>query len=42
MIDIKTMMKEFSDIAVVKVEGHAGIKENEVADFLATRGIIKD
>ncbi|MCG8616790.1 MAG: ribonuclease HI [Desulfobacterales bacterium] len=41
VVDIKTMMKEFSDIAVVKVEGHAGIKENEVADFLATRGINK-
>ncbi len=41
VIDIKKLMKGFSDIAVIKVEGHAGIKENEVADFLATRGINK-
>ena len=38
---IKEMMKGFGDLALIKVKGHAGIKENEVADFLATSAIKK-
>ena len=40
--DIKEMMKEFEDIEVIKVKGHSGIKENEVADFLAVSAIKKE
>ncbi|MEH0020110.1 MAG: ribonuclease H [Desulfobacter sp.] len=39
--EIKTMMKTYPDIALVKVKGHSGVKENEVADFLATSAIKK-
>lgn len=39
---IKKLMDKFSDLAFIKVKGHAGIKENEVADFLATSAIKKD
>lgn len=41
VVRIKEMMKQFHDIALVKVEGHSGIKENEVADFLAVSAIKK-
>ncbi len=39
--EIKELMTKFSDLAFIKVKGHAGIKENEVADFLATSAIKK-
>ena len=39
--DIKQLMKTFSDLEFIKVKGHAGIKENEVADYLATSAIKK-
>lgn len=39
--DIKSLLNNFSDLAFIKVKGHAGIKENEVADYLATSAIKK-
>ncbi|MDD9304411.1 MAG: ribonuclease HI [Desulfobacter sp.] len=39
--EIKAILSTFDDIALIKVKGHAGIKENEVADFLATSAIKK-
>lgn len=39
--EIKKLMKKFDDLAFIKVKGHAGIKENEVADYLATSAIKK-
>ncbi|MCP3944256.1 MAG: ribonuclease HI [Desulfobacteraceae bacterium] len=39
--EIKGSIQRFSDIELIKVKGHAGIKENEVADFLATSAIKK-
>jgi ribonuclease HI len=36
---IKTLMSCFSNLTFVKVEGHAGIEENERADHLATSAI---
>lgn len=38
---IKALMLQFRDLAFIKVKGHAGIKENEVADYLATSAIKK-
>ena len=38
IMEIKSLINKFQDIAFIKVKGHAGIKENEVADFLATSG----
>ena len=36
VFEIRSLMAKFSDLAFIKVKGHSGIKENEVADFLAT------
>jgi len=41
VFEIRALMKKFSDLAFIKVKGHSGIKENEVADFLATSAIKK-
>ena len=41
IMEIKKLMRNFQDISFIKVKGHAGIKENEVADFLATSAIKK-
>ena len=39
--EIKDLMESFSDLGLIKVKGHAGVKENEVADYLATSAIKK-
>jgi len=39
--EIKDLMQKLTDIKFIKVKGHSGIKENEVADFLATSAIKK-
>lgn len=39
--DIRRMMEKFKDLKFIKVKGHAGIEENETADFLATSAIKK-
>lgn len=39
ILAIRFMMTRFADIALIKVKAHAGIKENEVADFLAVSAI---
>ncbi len=41
VFEIRKLLKNFNDISFIKVKGHAGIKENEVADFLATSAIKK-
>ncbi len=41
VLEIRTLMKQFNNLSFIKVKGHAGIKENEVADFLATSAIKK-
>ena len=40
-VQIRRLMGEFKELSFIKVKGHAGIKENEVADFLATSAIKK-
>lgn len=39
--EIKETMAQFSDLVLIKVKGHAGVEENEVADQLATGAIKK-
>ena len=39
--EIKKLIRAFADVKLIKVKGHAGIKENEVADYLATSAIKK-
>ena len=39
--EIKGLIQKFKNLKFIKVKGHAGIKENEVADFLATSAIKK-
>lgn len=36
---IKIKMRSFNDIKLIKVKGHAGHKENELADHLATKAV---
>ncbi|VEN72507.1 Ribonuclease H [Candidatus Desulfarcum epimagneticum] len=36
---IKTLMKDFKDIRLIKIPGHAGIEGNEKADRLAREGV---
>ncbi len=38
---IKTLMKQFKDLKLIKVKGHAGIPDNELADTLATSAVNK-
>jgi ribonuclease HI len=39
--ETKQLIEKFKDLKLIKVKGHAGIKENEVADYLATSAIEK-
>lgn len=39
--ETKQLIEKFKDLKFIKVKGHAGIKENEVADYLATSAIEK-
>ncbi|MCP4670768.1 MAG: ribonuclease HI [Desulfobacula sp.] len=41
VFQIRKLLKKFNNISFIKVKGHAGVKENEVADFLATSAIKK-
>lgn len=36
ILTIQQLSKKFADLKILKVKGHAGIKENEIADRLAT------
>lgn len=38
---IKTLMEKFKDLKILKVEGHAGIRDNETADRLARQAITR-
>jgi len=37
--EIKNLLDKFKDIQIIKVKGHAGVEENEIADRLATSAI---
>jgi ribonuclease HI len=37
--DIKKLLEKFKEVNFIKVKGHVGIKENEIADTLATSAI---
>ena len=39
--EIKGLIRKFKDIGFIKVKGHAGIEENEIADKLAVSAIKK-
>ena len=39
---IRNLIRKFSDVKIIKVKGHAGVKENEVADFLAVSAVKRD
>ena len=39
--DIRTLMKRFKSLKIIKVRGHAGIEGNERADKLATSAILQ-
>lgn len=41
VLEIRRLIQNFKEIKFIKVKGHAGIKENEVADFLATSAILR-
>lgn len=41
VMEIRQLMGRFNNLSFIKVKGHAGIRENEVADFLATSAIKK-
>ena len=41
VLEIRHLIQNFKEIKFIKVKGHAGIKENEVADFLATSAILR-
>jgi ribonuclease HI len=41
VMEIRALLNKFNNLSFIKVKGHAGIKENEVADFLATSAIKK-
>ncbi|MFO7752480.1 MAG: ribonuclease H [Desulfobacteraceae bacterium] len=39
ILSIKKRLSRFADLKILKVKGHAGIKENEIADTLATNAV---
>jgi ribonuclease HI len=41
ILELKQQLRSFDDIRLIKVKGHAGVEENEVADKLATSAIKK-
>jgi ribonuclease HI len=38
IVSIKTLIKQFKDLKILKVQGHVGIEDNERADRLARQG----
>ena len=39
VVETKKLLNKFTDIKIIKVKGHAGVIENEIADKLATSAI---